>query len=188
MSDRFAYLYEHAKKFDLRTLVDEFSSQGISLANPANGQITALSEDGDQIAVTLDVLEAAINAHDPLTFQFWLPGHADVCSRFRYLSDDRLVEQYWLDGLSGEERKQILTALTKRFESKAAQEDYLFLVADSEGYTFELDWDSLALAGKYEFSLCPDILGIPLVRLTDFEKCARSNTQIEIGRYILREV
>jgi len=183
MSDRFAYLYEHANKFNLRILSDEFSSRGISLANPANGRITALSEDGDQIDITLDGLEAAITTHDPLTFQFWMPGHADVCCRFRYLSDDRLVEQYWLEGLSGEERARILTALTERFKSKAGQEDDLFLVADSEGYTFELDWDSLSLKGKYEFSLCPNILGISLARLGDFENCGQR--MISTGQYII---
>ena len=76
MSDRFAYLYGPADKFILRALVDEFSCRGITLANPANGRVTALSEDGDQIDISLDMLEAAVTKQDPLTFQFWMPEHA----------------------------------------------------------------------------------------------------------------
>ena len=187
MSDRFAYLYEPAGKFNLRTLVDEFSSKGITLANPANGRITALSGDGDQIDITLDTLETAVAKHDPLTFQFWMPGHADVSCRIRNLGDNRVVEEYSLVGLNPEERDRVLSALTERFKSKAAQEDYLFFVADREGYTFELDWDELSIEGKYEFVLCPDVIGTPLVRLPDFEKCAKSNTTIRTGKYIIIE-
>jgi len=98
-----------------------------------------------------------------------------------------VVEEYSLVGLNPEERDRVLSALIERFKSKAAQEDYLFFVADREGYTFELDWDELSIEGKYEFVLCPDVIGMPLVRLPDFEKCAKSNTTIRTGKYIIIE-
>ena len=69
MGDRFAYLYSPADKFNFRALVDELSANGISLANPANGRMTALTADGDQIDITLVTLEKAVAKQKPLTFQ-----------------------------------------------------------------------------------------------------------------------
>jgi hypothetical protein len=186
MSDRFAYFYGAAEKFNLRALVDDFSSKGITLANPANARITALSEDGDQIDITLDDLEIAVAKHDPLTFQFWMSGHADVCCRIRHLGDNRVVEEYSLVGLNAEERDRVLSALMERFKSKAAEGDNLFFVADLEGYTIEVNWDGLSVAGKYEFALCPDVLSIPVDRLVDFKRCSADNYKPDrIGRYVI---
>lgn len=187
MSDRFAYLYEAAGKFSLGRLIEDFASRGITLKNPANGRVTALSEDGDQVDITLEILETAVAKHEPLTFQFWMPGHADVCCRFRYLGESRLVEEYWLDGLSSEEMDRVLSTLSERFNSKATEEDNLFFVVDREGYTFELDWDKLSSEGQYEFALCPDILGIPVDRLTDFSKCTATGHTNRVGKYIILE-
>jgi len=166
--------------------VDEFSSKGITLANPANGRITALSGDGDQIDITVDTLETAVANHDPLTFQFWMPGHADVCCRIRHLGENRIVEEYSLVGLNPEERDRVLSALFERFKSKTAEGDNLFFVADLEGYTVEVNWDGLSVAGKYELAICPDVLGIPVDRLVDFERCTAHNYKpYRIGRYVI---
>lgn len=185
MSDRFAYLYQPADKFRLGSLVGELSSRGITLENPVNGRVTALSEDGDQVDTTLDILERAVAKNEPLTFQFWMTHHADVCCRIRHLGGNRLVEEYGLVGLNAEERNQVLSAVIERFQSKAVDDDNLFLVGDREGFTFELDWDGFSLGGKYESALCPDVLGIPVDRLTDFSKCAGIAHASRVGKYII---
>ncbi len=188
MSDRFSYLYGPAIKFNLRALVDYFSSRGITLENPSDGRVTSLSEYGDQLETSLEILETAVANHNPVTFQFWLAGDADVCCRIRHLSSNRLVEEYSLVGLFPEEIDRILSTLIERFKSKAADEGNLFFVADRNGYTMEVDWDELSLGGKYEFALCPDVLGIPYSRLNDFEKCLAESRTMQIGKYLILDL
>lgn len=185
MSDRYAYLYGSANKFDLHVLIDEFAARGITLRNPANGRMTALTEEGDQIDSTLGVLERAVANHDPLNFQFWMPNHTDVFSSFRYLNDGRILEDYCLVGLNPSERNVVLDALVERFKSKAANDNNLFFVGDHEGYTIEHDWNELSRGGKYIDRICPDILCVLTKRVADFEICASKATTNTINKYIL---
>ena len=113
-----------------------------------------------------------------------MPRHADVCCRIRHLEDNRSVEEYSLVGLLAEEIDCVLKALTDRFKAKTKSDRQLFYVADVDGYTDELDWDNLSLEGKYEFPLCPDLIGLPLARISDFEKCIKGN-ETRIGEYTL---
>lgn len=186
MRHRFAYLYEPVETFNLRGLLNDLSLNGITLSNPANGRVTALTPDGDQVDVTLDLLAAAVSSADPITFQLWMPNHADVCCRVRYLSGNRLVEEYGFVGLDQIERSHVLNALVNRFSTKASQGQALFFVGDPEGYSIDVDWDELAVAGKYEPEICPNFLGIPLQRLIDFERCrANSYKSTRIGDYLI---
>lgn len=186
MSDRFAYLYGPVDRFNFRALLNYLSSTGITLSNPANGRVTALTPDGDQSDVTLDILSAAVSSQEPITFQLWMPDHADVCCRIRYLTDNRLVEEYSLVGLHPEERSHVLNVLVERFRSKAEHESDLFFVGDPEGYSIDVDWDKLALTGKYEPKVCPDFLGIPLQRLDDFERCRETSYKpTRSGKYLI---
>lgn len=142
--------------------------------------------DGEQIDITLDFLTASVSSPNPITFQLWMPNHADVCCRIRYLAGNRLVEEYELVGLDQNERSHVLTALVARFSTKAEQEQHLFLVGDPEGYSSDVDWDELAVGGKYERRVCPDLLGIPIQRLSDFEQCrATSYHSTSIGEYLI---
>ena len=186
MMHRFAYLYGPVDSFDLRALLNYFSSSGITLSNPANGRITALTSDGEQADITLDMLSAAVSSQDPITFQLWMPNHADVCCRIRYLTDNRLVEEYTLVGFHPNERSHVLNVLVERFRSKAQHERQLFFVGDPEGYSIDVDWDKLALTGKYEPRVCPDFLGIPIERLGDFERCRETAYEfIPSGKYLI---
>ena len=186
MRHRFAYLYGPVETFDLRALLNDLSLNGITLSNPANGRVTALTPDGDQVDVTLDFLSAAVSSADPITFQVWMPNHADVCCRIRYLAANRLVEEYGFVGLDQNERSQVLNTLVERFSTKALQEQHLFFVGDPEGYSIDVNWDELAVTGNYESKLCPDFLGIPLQRLVEFERCrASSYKSTLIGEYLI---
>lgn len=186
MRHRFAYLYGPVETFNLRDLLNDLSFNGITLSNPANGRVTALTPDGDQVDVTLDLLAAAVSSADPITFQVWMPNHADVCCRIRYLAGNRLVEEYGFVGLDQNERSHVLNALVERFSMKAVQQQHLFFVGDPQGYSIDVDWDELAVVGKYEPKVCPDFLGIPLQRQIDFERCwANSYKSTRIGEYLI---
>lgn len=186
MMHRFAYLYALVDRFDLRALLNDLSLNGITLSNPANGRITVLTTNGDQVDFTLEMLIAAVSSRDPITFQLWMPDHADICCRIRYLGDNRLVEEYDFVGLQQHERGHVIKVLGERFSLKAQQEDHLFFVGDSEGYSIDVNWDELALVGRYEPKLCPNILGVPLQRLIDFDRCrANSYECTQIGKYLI---
>ena len=115
-----------------------------------------------------------------------MPDHADVCCRIRYLADERLVEEYSLVGLHPDERIHVLNVLVERFRSKAEHESHLFFVGDPEGYSINVDWDKLALTGKYEPKVCPDFLGIPQERLVDFERCRETSYKsARSGEYLI---
>jgi hypothetical protein len=46
--------------FDVRAIVQDWCSQGATLENPATQRFTSLSEEGDQVETSLELLEAAV--------------------------------------------------------------------------------------------------------------------------------
>lgn len=187
MSDRFAYFYQPLKEFDLRRLLSEWSAVGIIPFNPSNHLLTLLSEDGSQVPTSLKGLEKLFSSPRPLGFQLWLSDDTDLSCHIRKIDANNLVEQYGLDGLYPLELKRVVDSLVARFEKKAAlQLPELFLIVDREGYSIDVDWDELAVAGKYEPTVCPDLLGISRERLIDFERCrANSYKSTRIGEYVI---
>ena len=186
MSDRFAYSYQPLKEFDLRRFVSEWSAVGVTLFNPSNHLVTSLSEDGSQVQTSLRELEDLFNSSRPLTLQLWLSDDTDLSCRIRRMDDHTLVEQYGLDGLHPWELKRVVDSLVARFERKAAvQLPEVFLIVDCEGYTIDVNWDSLAKVGKYECRFCPDVLGIARSRTRDFSECLERNIVTVLGEYVI---
>lgn len=186
MSDRFAYLYQPADNFDPLALLDGWESSGVVLKNPATGRRTSLSQDGEQVDMSVQEFVAAVSSHVDFMFQLWVTADIDLCCRIRFLNDSRLVEEYSLVGL-GERMGGIVATLLQRFRAKAAESDNLFLVVDGEGYTIDLDWERLSVIGKYEDRICPDILGFPENRAADFKSCVGGDTLSDrFGKYVVQ--
>lgn len=186
MSDRFAYFYQPLKEFDLRQLLSEWSAVGIIPFNPSNHLLTSLSEDGSQVPMSLKGLEKLFRSARPLGFQLWLSNDTDLSCRIRKIDANNLVEQYGLDGLYPLELKRVVASLVARFEKKAAlQLPELFLTVDCEGYTIDVNWDSLAKVGKYQCHFCPDVLGIARSRTRDFSECLEQNVVTKVGEYLI---
>jgi hypothetical protein len=186
MSDKFAYFYQPLKEFDLRRLLSEWSAAGISPLNPSNHLLTSLSEDGSQVPTSLNGLEKLFSSPRPLGFQLWLSDDTDLSGHIWKIDAISLVEQYGLDGLYPLELKRVVDSLVARFEKKAAlQLTGLFLIVDCEGYTIDVNWDSLAKVGKYECQSCPDVLGIARSRTLDFSECLERNVVTKVGEYLI---
>jgi hypothetical protein len=186
MSDRFAYFYQPLKEFDLHRLLSEWSAVGIMPFNPSNHLLTSLSEDGLQVPTSIKGLEQLFSSPTPFGFQLWLSDDTDLSCYIRKIDANNLVEQYGLDGLYPLELKRVVDSLVTRFEKKTAlQLPELFLVVDCEGYTIDLNWDSLAKVGKYESHFCPDVLGIRRSRTGDFSDCLEQNVVTEVGEYLI---
>jgi hypothetical protein len=186
MSNRFAYFYQPLKGFDLRRLLNEWSAVGIVSSNPSNHLMTSLSEDGSQVPTSLTELEKLFTGPRPLGFQLWLSEDTDLSCHIRKIDANNLVEQYGLDGLYPLELKRVVDSLVARFEKNAAlQLPELFLIVDCEGYTIDVNWDSLAKVGKYESQFCPDVLGIARSRTPDFSECLERNVVTKIGEYLI---
>jgi len=186
MSDRFAYFYQPLEEFDVRQLVVEWSDVGIMPFNPSNHLLTSLSEDGSQIPTSLNALEKLFSSPRPLGFQLWLSDDTDLSCHIRKLDTNSLVEQYGLDGLHPLELKKVVDTLVVRFQKKAQlQLCELFLIIDCDGYTIDVNWDSLAKVGKYEGRICPDVLGIARSRTKDFSECLERNITTKVGEYLI---
>ena len=186
MSDRFLKFYQRLDKFDFRALVHDWSSYGLKLANPANRRVTLLSHDGDQVETSLEFLEVTLADGYPVTFQLWLSEDTDITCLIQFLDDHRVVEEYWLDGLSQNEIGRFFGFIVTRFKVKAVEDAGLFVVGDREGYTIELNWDQLSLTGRYEDGNCPEVLGFPIERSADFRQCVYNNSAtIQIGAYLI---
>ena len=186
MSDRFAKFYQSLDGFNLRALVHDWCSEGATLENPATHRVTSISEEGDQVVTSLELLEAAVSDRLPAIFQLWLNDSTDIVSGIRFLSDQRVVEDYPLDGLRQNEIDRVLEVLVAKFKMKAVEDASLFLVADREGYTIVINWDQLSVTGRYEDRICPDILGMPIDRLVDFEKCSDIyQFDVRVGEYLI---
>ena len=122
----------------------------------------------------------------PVTFQLWLSDDSDMTCGIRCLGDDRVVEEYGLDGLCQNEIDKVLQVIVARFKLKAVEPASQFLVADRKGYTIGINWDQLSIPGRYEEPGCADILGFPLERLVDFEKCRDIyHAAVRCGAYLI---
>jgi len=186
MSDRFANFYQSLKEFDLRRLLSEWSAVGITPFNPSNHLLTSLSEDGLQVPTSLDGLDELFRSSSPLRFQLWLSDDTDLSCHIRKIHANNVVEQYRLDGLYPLEMKRVVDNLVVRFEKKAALRlPELFLIVDCEGYTIDVNWDSLAKVGQYECHFCPDVLGVAFSRTQDFSECLERNVVSKIGEYLI---
>ncbi|HEU4769069.1 MAG TPA: hypothetical protein VFS77_16915 [Pyrinomonadaceae bacterium] len=186
MSDRFARFYQPMDRFDFLTLVDHWSTYGITLQNPHTHRVTAISVEGDQVETSPDLLKVTFSNSSPITFQLWLNEDTDVTSSIRFLSSHRVVEEYELDGLLESEMDRVLEIIVARFKLKAVETADLFLVIDREGYTIDLDWDQLSAIGRYDERICPDVLAMPAVRSVDFRSCIKRNSVlVQVGSYLL---
>lgn len=186
MSDRFAKFYQSEDGFKFRALVHDWCSEGATLENPATYRVTSISEEGDQVETSLELLEAAVSDRLPTIFQLWLNDSIDIVCDIRFLSDQRVVVHYPLDGLRQNEIDRVFEVLVAKFKMKAVEDASLFLVADREGYTIVMNWDQLSVTGRYQDRICPDILGMPFERLVDFERCSDSyQSAVRVGEYVI---
>jgi hypothetical protein len=183
MSDRFAKFYQPLDGFNFRAIVQDWCSEGATLENPTTYRVTSISEEGDQVDTSLELLDAAVSDRLPVTFQLWLSDDTDIVCGIRFLDDHRVVEEYPLDGLRQTQIDGVFEVLVTKFKMKAVENANLFLVADREGYTIDLNWDQLSVTGRYD-DTCPDVLGIPLERLVDFEKCSDYRA-VRFGEYLI---
>ena len=184
MSDRFAKFYQPEDKLDFRALMNDWSAECITLQNPATRRITTISGDGDQVETSPESLEVTVSSRLPVIVQLWLSDDTDITCGIRFIGDRRVVEEYGLDGLCQDEIDRVLRVIVARFKMKAVEVPSLFLVADREGYTIVMNWDRLSVTGRYEEQVCPDVLGIPLERLLDFEKCSDYRA-VRFGEYLI---
>ena len=123
MSDRFARFYQPMDRFDFLTLVDHWSTYGITLQNPHTHRVTAISVGGDQVETSPDLLKVTFSNSSPIIFQLWLNEDTDVTSSIRFLSSHRVVEEYELDGLLESEMDRVLEISSK---SKMGRETFEF--------------------------------------------------------------
>lgn len=186
MSDRFAKFYQRLDSFDFRALVHDWSFEDITLVNPLTHRVTSLSEDGDQVETSPELLEVTLSDHLQVTFQLWLSEDTDITCRIRFLDDHRVVEEYGLNGLHRNEIDRVFQVIVTKFKMKAIEDASLFLVGDREGYTIVLNWDQLAVTGRYEERTCPEVLGIPIERSVDFSQCVDTNRATDrVGAYLI---
>src|SRR5688572_9733083 len=108
MSDRFAKFYQPLVKLDLRALVNDWFSECITLQSPATNRITSISENGDQVETSPELLEVTVANRLPVIFQLWLSDDTDITCGIRFLDDHRVVEEYGLDGLCQNEMDRVL--------------------------------------------------------------------------------
>lgn len=185
MSDRFAKFYQPLEGFNFRAIVHDWCSEGATLENPATHRVTSISEEGDQIDTSLELLEAAVSDRLPVIFQLWLSDDTDIVCGIRFLDDHRVVEEYPLDGLRQSQIDGVLEVLVTKFKMKAVENANLFLVADREGYTIVLNWDQLSVTGRYD-DTCPDVLGMQIERSVDFRHCIDSNSvSVRVGACLI---
>ena len=81
---------EHPGAFPAHELIESFAGVGIYLANPWNGLITELNDEGDQAVVSELELETSLQSKTVATFQFWFSDSVDLTCSFRRLHADGL--------------------------------------------------------------------------------------------------
>src|ERR1051326_7779177 len=106
MSNAFCYFAERAVDFSLSELAASIRTVGVQLRNSYTGLLTALNDEGDQVAVTEMELDQSLHSSDSVTFQFWFSEDTDIICSFRRISSDTIVHAYGLDGLDASETER----------------------------------------------------------------------------------
>jgi hypothetical protein len=162
MKRGFCYLAEHREpRQTLESIIESLGSIGITLTHPRNGRITHLVGDGEAVVVTEDELVGGQADWARLTPQLWLSPDTYVACALRPL-DSRVVRHFYsLDGLDAEERRRLLQWAVNYFRRAVREDTALLLIADEEGRTADVDWDSVAREMSAVPSILPDALGLP---------------------------
>ncbi len=162
MKRGFCYLAEQREpRQALASIIETLGSTGITLPHPRDGRITHLVGDGEAVVVTLDELVHGQAGLARLTPQFWLSPDTYVACALRPL-DSRVVRHFYsLDGLDAEERRRLLQWAMNYFRRAVREDTALLLIADEEGRTADVDWDSVAGEMSPVPSILPDALGLP---------------------------
>lgn len=166
MSDRFALVVSKASVFSLAEQIASFEAEGIHLTNPVTARATALSDEGDDIPVTLVELNRMLTAEGRVTFQLWLAGDDSVVCGLRKHQD--LMHETYHFANPGPLVPLLVSAFLKRFRVFAVRDGLIIGVVDLDGVTAEFDWAAGCIQPG---SLLPrpDVIALP-------ERSARSYT------------
>lgn len=195
MKPGFCYLAERTDPGEaVRRIVEAFARDGVSLVNSYSGRITELDDEGNQVDATEEELIEAARARAHLTFQLWLSSDTDIGCSFRRVTSDIVCHAYSVDGLTADERLQLVRWAIQYFRAAVGDQTALLLVADPAGRTAQVDWDAVAAERVGFPHVLPDALGLPtgwdkrlpvvhgysIERLAEFELLIAA--QMEIGR------
>jgi hypothetical protein len=162
MKRGFCYLAERrAPRQALQSIIETLGSVGITLTHPRDGRITHLVGDGDAVVVTEDELVGGQADWAHLTPQLWLSADTYVACGLRPLDRHVVRHFYSLDGLDAGERRRLLQWAVNYFREAVGNDTALLLIADEEGRTADVDWDSVAREISAVPSILPDALGLP---------------------------
>jgi len=131
----------------LSNLFAAFEASGLSLVNPATGQISLLSEEvgreGEQIPILRVELERRlVSPSRPLTFQLWLEASEDVVCEHRPLKQF-VVQSYSFDGLGVEQVQHVIAAVCRHIGAPGIET--VALLVDRTSSWEDIDYDQLVL-------------------------------------------
>lgn len=165
MSDGYFYWYRTGwVPGDAAELMRSLETSGLSLHNPANGLITALSSGpdswGEQVPVSREALthSAELDSIDQVSFQFWLNQDTDVYARIRRLHEAIVVIEFGLDGHTVEEREHVVQSVCTQVYNNLNRS--LAFVIDRLGAAEEVDWDTVVTLGAAKLDGWPDTFGL----------------------------
>lgn len=161
MRGRFCYVAERgfgAEEFS--RVIETLNGVGITLANPWNGTISRLTDEGDQVETSQGQIRNAIEASLAVTFQVWFSEDTDlVCSLYQ-LANGAFAQRYNLDGLAPKERNVVEKWAISYFTERSAVAAALLLVVDNEASTAGYDWDGF-VEGRCEApNRPPEVIGV----------------------------
>jgi hypothetical protein len=161
MATRLAFVYDRVQDdFDLGVICAILKPLGLTLEHPTQRTVLALSDEGDQIPINREQLEAQIRRGLDTSFQFWFAADHDLYARIETQGDVRIIE-FGLEGTAEAERNALREILVSDFYNRAG----LGLVFDPEGVTEEYDWDRFFVRGetlrRQDLADMPELLLIP---------------------------
>lgn len=160
MSNGFCYFAQRRSGDLLSDLSRSLRLIGARLANPGNGVITRLTDDGDQVSVSEQELADRVSKESSVTFQFWFTEGTDLRCSYRDLSNGVCVHAYGLDGLDRAEKDSVRSWAVNYFRSNALRRTALLMVIDPVGVTAGFDWDSFVRGDARLPASLPEVIGV----------------------------
>jgi hypothetical protein len=159
MSDGFVYIAEHGRGISLTELKSSLGTIGLQLANPANGVIATINEEGNQCEVSEATLAEILKTAPLTNFQFWFSDSSDLFLTIRQIPRGITSLSFWVSASYGPEYQLACQWAAHRFCELAKLDSAALFVIDRFGMTADFDWDGFPGNPGPLPKMPPEVLG-----------------------------
>ena len=142
-----SYYAKHSFRPDLKIWSRHLGKLGLTFEHPRTGEVYRLDSFGEQLATSIEEIQAMMDLESDVSFQLWFAADHDLYCRIRCTAGVRVLE-LGMEGTTPTERRKLERWLLLCALDAGRGDELLGLVFDPDGNYEEYDWDRLFIRGE----------------------------------------